>query len=128
MARQRPPETFYVLAFLDGYAEEEGPIYPPTVAMNSIEAVRDMHPAADEHDFWGERWNPADWRWPELPVGGRALAARYTNITKLAGAGSVADWRRIDARQAARGRRGGGGAGATRAPRRRRIRGAAAHG
>jgi HEAT repeat protein len=125
VARQKPPQTFYALAFVDGYAEAEGPISPPTVAMNSVEAARDMHPGADEHDFWGERWSPPNWRWPELPVGGGALAARYRAITKLAGAGSLAHWLRVDARQAAavaaavaelarRARRGTGGFAALR--------------
>ena len=58
VARQRPPETFYVLAFVDGYAKEEGPIYPPMVAMNSIEAVRDMHPRGRRTRLLGRALEP----------------------------------------------------------------------
>ena len=120
LAARRPAQTFYALAVMDGYSEEEGPIYPPLVAMNSVEAARNMHPDADEHDFWGARWNPGDWQWPDIAVAARELTARYRTITKLAGSGSIALWRRVCAGQdraiaaaiaelARRGRRGAGG-------------------
>jgi hypothetical protein len=99
LARQYPAQTFYALAVVDGYAEAEREIHPPLAATNSVEALRDMHPDADAHDFWGERWNPGDWRWRELFVAGRQLTARYAAITRAAGAGSVGGWQRVYARQ-----------------------------
>jgi len=84
-----PGERFYAAALDRIYAEEDGVVTIPALAMNSVSAVA-RQPAEDQA---GVRWNPPDWElfdddW--LPDGsaGRWQAA----LTAAACSGSVRHW------------------------------------
>jgi hypothetical protein len=94
LARELPSETFYAMAFAAGSGEEGGPIAMPSVGANSVEALAAMHPEHDAQDFRGVRWNPADWRWPELSIGSQRLAGHYAALNELVGAARAGDRRR----------------------------------
>jgi hypothetical protein len=43
VAKEAPDDAFYALAFHHGYAESEGRILPPAVALNSEDGFAKMH-------------------------------------------------------------------------------------
>ena len=83
-------ETFYALAFHNGYAERGRVISAPSLAINSIEALA----AADDEDL---RWSPADWVEPEISAP-KAIGTIYKKLTAAATALETdKGWERVHA-------------------------------
>lgn len=100
-----PSERIYAFALTGLYREEDGPIYLPTLACNSEQAYIEDHADSlepdDAPDHLGHlRFNPPDWRWPDLADEAPDLQLRAAEEALMAeaNASTVAHWTRTEGR------------------------------
>lgn len=102
VAAEHPAERFYALVIHSWYAEEEGVIRAPVIAMNSLEHWRgdDPPPRPEGWTFEDERWDPHQWgaRVELLGADRGALDAWYERLTDFAVRGAPPHWRAVEAR------------------------------
>ncbi len=82
-------DRFYVIALHSVVREADGPIWLPCVAANTV-----VHAAPDdENGFWGARWNPWDWAFPEIPLSVDEALELQAALTREATRGDPQHWR-----------------------------------
>ncbi|ALN94031.1 HEAT repeat domain-containing protein [Lysobacter gummosus] len=90
---RHPEQAFYVAALYGAYRELDGPIYLPSLAANSLQALGRDTPMSDPPcEFHSEAWNPPDWQWPDLDFAGPALCEWAARLDRHARDASREQW------------------------------------
>ncbi|UJB19421.1 DUF4303 domain-containing protein [Lysobacter gummosus] len=90
---RHPEQAFYVAALYGAYRELDGPIYLPSLAANSLQALGRDTPMSDPpREFHSEAWNPPDWQWPDLDFAGPALCEWAARLDRHARDASREQW------------------------------------
>ncbi|MBV7457623.1 DUF4303 domain-containing protein [Acidovorax sp. sif1233] len=93
---RHPEHRFYAVALAGMGRELDGPLFLPAIALNSEQAYAQAKGGGDDGGggtLYSLRWNPADWRWPDLPADSPALARMQQELQAHACRGDVAHWR-----------------------------------
>ncbi len=93
LGKQHSEETFYVVTLTGVYRERDRNLSLPHIAANTVAAG-----AQNEGDFWGARWEPAEWAFPEKYLRNDQDMALERALTREAKAGSVAHWQKVETR------------------------------
>jgi hypothetical protein len=89
--RENSDQTFYAFALHEYYAELDGDITFPLIAMNSLETL-----PQEEDDGLSVKFNPADWQWIDLEVGTQELGRLWRQLDAEANRSSQVHWRRTE--------------------------------
>jgi len=89
--RENPKETFYAAAIHESYRELDGQIAFPWLALNTLENL-------PEGEDTGVKYNPPDWKWPDLEASTKELEKLWDQLQTEANRSSQAHWLKTEKR------------------------------
>lgn len=94
-----PGHTLYVVGLHSVDRELDGILTLPLLGANSVQAYAADHAGFDDSlGYWGIRWNPQKWHWPQLIRDDRRLLLSEMQLHKLAACGSQNQWMKTEVR------------------------------
>lgn len=89
--RENPGETFYAAAIHESYRELDGQIAFPWLALNTLENL-------PEGEDTGVKYNPPDWKWPDLEASTKELERLWDQLQIEANRSTQAHWLKTEKR------------------------------